>query len=447
MNQDLRQRFQAYLAEHKLWAPGQGILLACSGGVDSMVLAHLLLESSLPFALAHCHFQLREGAADLDAALVENWAKDRGIAFYQTRFNTRAKAEQWGVGIQEAARRLRYEWLHQLRIRDGYTWVATAHHQDDQVETVLMNFFKGTGLAGMRGILPKTEGLIRPLLFADKKDLLQYAHSKGIEYRTDESNAQDDYLRNALRIHLIPVIEHWFPGASSRMGRTIDHLREAAAIYQLGLERWRKKLVEPRGNDVYLPIKSWTKSAPQKTIAYEVFKDFGFRSSQIPQILDLMESGPGQWVASATHRVIKDRDFLIITPLESTVSDYHLIESVPFQIDLGDGLVRGAWKSEARLETGSGHRVHIHPKALEFPLVLRRWKQGDYFYPLGMGGKKKKLSRFLIEKKLPLHKKDEIWVLESAKRIVWVLGWRLDERFKVLNPDSRTLEIEFRTPH
>lgn len=444
MIEELRKEFRQYLKENQLWYPGQRILLACSGGVDSMVLAHLLKVEDINFALAHCHFQLRGEASDLDAALVEDWAREHGLAFFQTRFETRAKAEEWGMGIQETARRLRYEWLHQIRKQEGFTWLATAHHRNDQVETVLMNFFKGTGIAGMRGILPRTEGLIRPLLFAEKRVLIDYAHSHGLKYREDESNSQDDYLRNALRIHLLPKIEEWFPGAAARMGKTIDHMREAAELYDQAVQAQKKRLMEPRGKDMYLPIRKWKLIRPKKTIAFELFRDYGFRSSQIDQILHLMDAGPGQWVGSSSHQVIRDRDFLIITPWESRQSDYHLIESIPFGLDLGDFHLEGEQIGEALWDKSSGQQIFIRPESLEFPLVLRRRKAGDYFYPLGMGGKKKKLSRFFIEKKIPLHEKDSVWVLESRNRIVWVLGWRMDERFKVLHPQGSVIELRIK---
>ncbi len=443
MSSDLKARFEQFLGRPKRIFPEDPILVACSGGLDSMVLAHLFWELNYPIGLAHVHFQLRDRDADLDASWVAQWAKSKGIPHYQTQFDTKEIARKRKKGIQETARDLRYAWLEQIRKEGGYRYFATAHHLDDQVETVLMNFFKGTGLKGMRGMQWRKGAHIRPLLFAQKQELQAYASDQGIGYRQDLSNAQDDYTRNALRLHVMPVIEQWFPKANQQMAATIRHLAEVEQIYDQALQGTKKRLIERRGKDLYLPVRAWKKQEPLATLVYETFREYGFRSAQTPQILQLMEGSSGQYLDSATHRVIRDRDFLIITDLRPAETGFHRIDSVPFRLNTGDMTIWGEELDKARLHESSPQLAYLNPEALEFPLVLRKWKLGDYFYPLGMGGKKKKLSRFFIEKKIPLHEKERIWVLTSQERVVWVLGMRLDERFKVVHDQAPAIRIQW----
>lgn len=410
---------------------GQPILLAVSGGVDSMVMCHLLLKAKLPFAVAHCNFKLRGEEADKDEALVAAWAKENKVPFYNTSFNTQQKADEWKKGIQETARILRYEWLEQIRKEHHYAAIATAHHANDNVETLLMNLFKGTGIAGLHGIKPKHANIIRPLLFAQKAELLAYAAEQQIKYRDDASNKTDKYTRNDIRLNIIPVIEQSFPDVVTSINKSITRFAEAEELYNKAVEQEIKKLTEKRGKDIYIPIRKLSLRSPLNTICYELFKPYGFTAQQVPHIVDLMGADSGHYIDSSLFRVIKDRNFLIITSLETSDSDAILIDKLPVTVRIGDETLSFKPSSVPDAIPSDNNTAYIDASKLKFPLLLRTWKQGDYFYPIGMGMKKKKLSKYFKDQKLPLHEKDRVWVLESDKRIVWLVGHRMDERFKL----------------
>ncbi len=441
---DLLKEFTAHLQRRQLTHRSQRTLLATSGGIDSMVMADLFLKAGLPFAVAHCNFQLRGADADKDEALVKEWAEKNDIPFYHIRFDTQQKAEEWKKGIQETARILRYEWLDELRIANGFAAIATAHHANDNVETLFINLFKGTGMAGLHGIPVRNGNIIRPLLFAQRSDIEQYARDNNIAWRDDVSNASDKYLRNAVRHHIMPVVNEWFPNATQHISDSIRRFAEAEILYRSAVEREIKKLAEKRGRDVYIPVLKLQQAQPLETICYELFHPYGFSSAQVPHIIGLFESETGHYIHSETHRIIKNRDFLVVTSQQPQQADIITIEAVPCNIETPEGHFHFSIKKTAAGIPANDHTAYIDMKRITFPLILRRWKQGDYFYPLGMGMKKKKLSKFFIDSKVPLHRKESIWVLECDSRIAWIAGMRLDERFKIKPSTGEVLCVEFK---
>jgi tRNA(Ile)-lysidine synthase len=420
------------------------VLLAVSGGLDSMVMASLFLSTGLPFAIAHCNFNLRGAESDGDEALVAGWCKEQGIPFFVRQFDTGNIAAHTGKGIQEVARNLRYEWFEQLRKECGFAAVCTAHHADDSAETILMNLCRGTGIAGLHGIPARNGYLLRPLLFANRKALEEFAAANNIPYRTDSSNNTDDYLRNALRHHVIPVLEQRMPGAAGRIQTTGRLVGEAEILYRKEIERERKKLLQARGKDYYIPIKMLQHRVPLATILYELILPFGFTAAQLDDAVQLLNAESGRYLASATHRLIRNRDFLIITTVEETGADLIPVANLNRTVATANGtfVFKIMPTIPAAVNPGSG-TVLVDASKLTTPIQLRRWKQGDYFYPLGMEMKKKKLSRFLIDQKVPVHEKEKIWLLESNKRIVWIAGYRLDERFKITPSTKEILSISF----
>lgn len=409
----------------------QTILLAVSGGSDSMAMAHLFLNAGLSFAIAHCNFQLRGEEAEKDEQLVRDWCFTNNTIFHHTLFDTKQKMEEWGMGVQETARLLRYEWLEQIRNAQGYSHIATAHHANDNVETLLMNLFKGTGIAGLHGIPVMNEKIIRPLLFATKKEIETFISAHNIVYRDDASNATDNYLRNAVRHHIVPVVEEWFKDAVVQVNQSITRFAEAELLYKKALQYERKKLIEQRGNDYYIAVRKLQKREPLHTLCYELFRPFGFSSAQVPDIVRLLDAETGKRVDSVTYSIIRNRDFLIVTTKQKSATDFIQIEAVPCVVHTEKSQFKFEVQDDGKRITQDAATAYINADKLTFPLILRKWKQGDYFYPLGMGMKKKKLSKLFIDNKIPLHEKEHIWVLESDKRIVWVAGLRLDERFKV----------------
>ena len=441
---DLLAQFRINWKNKSFAAHDQAVLLAVSGGMDSMTMAHLFLQSGISFGIAHCNVQLRGLEADKDEELVHSWAVANNIPYFTTRFNTQASADEWKKGIQETARILRYEWLDQVRIANNYRFIATAHHANDNAETLLMNLFKGTGISGLHGIPEKTDTIIRPLLFASRQSIDEYAQQQRITYRTDASNSSDKYLRNAVRLNIIPAIEKYFPNVADQLNSSIHRFAQAEALYHNEVDRQVKKLIEKRGSDWYLPVLKLKKLQCLEAIAYEMFSIYGFTPAQVPHILDLVDAESGRLIESHSHKVIKDRDFLIITSRTTTDTNFITVEGVPCSIQAGKHHFHFSIAKSTGVIPASPQIAVIDPAKITFPLILRRWRTGDYFYPLGMGMKKKKLSRFFIDQKLPVHEKDNVLVLECQKRIVWVSGMRLDERFKVTPSTTKVIRIEMK---
>jgi tRNA(Ile)-lysidine synthase len=437
----LQQRFLQNWTKKKIIPTDGKVLLAVSGGMDSMVLAHLLLSSGISFSMGHVNYQLRGAESDADEALVKAWAEQYYVPFYATRFETDKIAAEWKKGIQETARILRYEWLEGIRADNNYTCIATAHHANDNVETVLMNLFKGTGISGMKGIPEHTSTIVRPLLWATRAEIDAYAIQEEIPYREDASNATDKYLLNTVRHHIIPAVEACFPNGVAQASSTIERLVEGEQIYRTAINQQLLKLTEQRGKDVYVPIRKLLLQPYRQTLVYEWLTPFGFTAAQMPEVMQLVTSESGHYMASDTHRVIKDREFLILTTLALGGTDIINIDSFPVRINVeGYDITCNVIPKPQSLSADS-MTAFIAADKLELPLLLRKWRTGDYFYPLGMGMKKKKLSKFFVDQKVPIHVKEQIWVLESNKRIVWVTGMRLDERFKVTDHTKEVLQV------
>lgn len=439
---NLQLEFNQYRTSKKLYLPDTTVLITVSGGIDSMVMAALFLESGIQFGVAHCNFQLRGDASDLDEELVTAWCEKNNILLHTKRFDTTYFAEEWKKGIQETARILRYVWFEQLRKEHHYTKTATAHHANDNVETLLINLFKGTGISGIHGILPEQNRIIRPLLFAQKKDIIAYADEHNIAYREDKSNASDDYLRNAVRHSVVPAIEALFPHAIQSMQDSIGRFAEAEILYRRAIQTELKKLVEQRGQDLYIPVLKLWKCTPLSTICYELIQPYNFTPAQTEQVLHLLSSDSGHYLQSNTHRIIRNRDFLIITTLPAPTADLILVESAPCTVDTHQYRFSfSIIEPPAQIDTSQDTAL-LDLNTIEFPLILRPCKTGDYFYPLGMQMKKKKVSRVLINEKVPLHEKEHIRIIECNKRIVWVAGIRLDERFKITGRTEQVLQIK-----
>lgn len=422
--------------------PEGKILLAVSGGIDSMVMAQLFAACGIDVGVAHCNFGLRGAASDLDEALVHDWCLRQGVSFHATKFATKQYAAEWKKGTQETARILRYEWFETLRQEFGYVRTATAHHANDNIETLLINLCRGTGIQGLHGIVPDTGSVIRPLLFAQREAIMTYALAENITWREDESNTTDDYARNAIRHRVIPELQKLFPAAVSNANESIRRFAEAEILYNKAVAAACKKLIEKRGNDYYVPVRKLRHVQPLATICYELLQPFGFTPLQTPQVLRLIDAETGRYVLSGTHRVIRDRDFLVVTTVAAEGADMIPIEGAPCTVSVGTHEFLFEIKDTPAVIPADKNIACINAAAITFPLTLRRWRTGDYFYPLGMGMKKKKISRLLIDQKIPLHEKEHIWVLECNKRIVWVAGIRPDERFKVTPSTTHVLIVE-----
>ncbi len=444
---NLQLRFTEFIKRENLFQPKDRLLIAVSGGVDSVVLCELCKQSKFDFVIAHCNFQLRGEESERDEAFVKQLGVKYGVEVFVKKFDTKEYTALTKKGIQEAARDLRYEWFNQLSIDNYQLTIATAHHANDNIETLLMNFFKGTGINGLHGILPKQGKIVRPLLFAQKEELKQFAEENKLQFVEDSSNITDKYTRNYFRNQLIPDLQKVFPSVEENLINNISRFREVEILYKQSVELHKKKLIEQQGSEVHIPILKLLKSIPLSTIVYEIIKDFDFTAPQTEEVIALLNSETGKYIQSSTHRIIKNRNWLILSPNQSIIAENILIEKDDKEIVFRDGVINIKTVSSDNYQLSSASSIaQLDEKEIIFPLLLRKWKQGDYFYPLGMN-KKKKLSRFFIDQKLSLIEKENSWVIEMNKKIIWIVGRRIDDRFKITNKTKNILSINLTVTH
>lgn len=437
---DLRNGFKDYINKQYLFHPKDTLLLAVSGGVDSVVLCGLCKQAGYDFAIAHCNFQLRGEDSTMDEKFVEALAKKYGVVFHTITFNTAATAKQQKKSIEEAARDLRYAWFEELRQKNKYSFIVTAHHANDSIETMLMNFFRGTGIKGLHGILPKQGKIVRPLLFTTKEMLAAFAAENKLEFVTDYTNHQNDFTRNYFRNELIPSIKKVFPAVEENMLGNIERFAGAEQLYNQAVDLHKKKLLEIKGSEVHVPVLKLLQTKPLATVLFEIIKVYNFTAHQTEEIIALLKSQSGKYVQSATHRIIRNRKWLIISPNKTEDAANILIEKDDKRILFENGIVQIERLPEPSAINHQPAIAQLDAEAIKFPLLLRKWKTGDYFYPLGMQ-KKKKLSRFFIDQKLSVTEKEKVWVLESNKKILWVIGMRIDDRFKITAATKAILQL------
>lgn len=426
--------FSQYIEEQKLFSPTDHLLIAISGGVDSVVLTELCHRQGNPIALAHCNFGLRGEESDRDEQFVRKLAEQKNLPLHVIHFDTRKIAGEIHASIEETARKLRYEWFHQLLKSHGYDKLLTAHHADDNIETVLMHLFRGTGIRGLRGMLPVQGRHIRPLLALSRSGIEAWARKEGLAFVEDSSNQDTAFTRNFFRHEVLPLIRKKFPGAEANILNTITHLRDAESLYEQSLARQLKRLVHKKGKEIHVPVALLKKMEARRTLLWEIVRHYGFQSSQLDDLLHLLEAVPGKYVPSSTHRLIQHREWLVLAPVAAQEANMILVEGegrIDFETGVLDvkSLDTRSWTLVYNPHTGQAREIQVEKSLLPFPWVLRRWKAGDYFYPEGMNRKKKKVSRFLIDQKLSKTEKERVWVLETEKKIVWVVGYRKDDRF------------------
>jgi tRNA(Ile)-lysidine synthase len=457
----LLQRFIDNIRNENLFQRNDRLLLAVSGGVDSVGLCELCSQAGFNFDIAHCNFQLRGEESERDEAFVQSLGDIYSAKVFIKKFDTEKYAEERKISIQVGARELRYEWFEELitTIADDQqlttgkeysTFLLTAHHANDNIETLLMNFFKGTGIKGLQGILPKQRKIIRPLLFAKKEEMLSFAGENNLLFVDDSSNISDKYTRNYFRNQLIPSIQKVFPEVEENLLNNIEKFRDTKILYQQAIHLHKKKLLEYKGNEIYIPVLKLLKAEPLKTIIYEIIKEYGFTAHQTDEVIHLLKSESGKYISSSAHRIIKDRKWIIISPHNTREAFNIVIDKNDKNIVFENGQleIKEFEKTDILLSSENSIAM-LDAEAIIFPLLLRKWKQGDYFYPLGMqnlpAGRpgKKKLSRFFIDQKMSLAEKEKVWVIESNKRIIWIVDKRIDDRFKVTARTTNILKILF----
>lgn len=412
------------------------VLLAVSGGLDSVVLCELCKQAGLSFDIAHCNFSLRREESERDEAFVRTLEEKYGEAVFVKKFDTDTYATEKGISIQEAARNLRYEWFEELRTQHNFKATLLAHHADDNIETLLMNFFRGTGLEGLTG-MPEQKGeahCIRPMLGLRRKDIEGFAKEHGLVWVEDSSNESNKYTRNYFRNGVLPQLRKAYPQVEENLLNNINRFRQTALLHQQLVAAIKKKIMLPKGDEVHIPVLKLLRYKDTSLI-YEVIKDFGFGETAVNEVLKLAEAESGKYITNGRYRIIKNRKWFIISPVTLTAGTF-VIDKEDELILFGTAQLRLSRKKIEKVVVDKSENIaQLDAREIEFPLILRKWKTGDYFYPLGMR-KKKKLARFFIDQKLSKTDKEKVWVVESHKRIVWIVGLRIDDRFK-LTPTTK----------
>ena len=435
------EKFQKHINKNLNFLKESKLLIAISGGLDSVVLTHLCHKLKLDFALAHCNFNLRGKESDADESFVLQLAKDLNKECFIECFDTLAYAQENKLSIQMAARELRYNWFNELAEQLQFDYILTAHHADDNLETFLINLSRGTGIEGLTGIPEINENVVRPLLPFSREDIEQYARAENLHWREDSSNASTKYLRNKLRLEVIPKFKEVNPQLLQNFNKTIAHLQDSKVIIDDRIDAISNQVIEDINDDnMNFNIAEIVKLSNPKAYLYELLKDYNF--TQWNDIYDLLEAQSGKYVVSATHRLIKDRGCLLLSQLDknvhsSAVESYLIEESTKqFKTPLGTLFL----ETTKQLNKLNASTIYVDKEVLKFPLTVRQWQEGDYFYPFGMKGKKK-LSKFFKDEKLSLIEKENVLLLCSGDDIVWVINRRPDDRFKVTESTKKILKI------
>ncbi len=442
--ESLFPRFERYIADHTLLRAGDRVLIAVSGGVDSMVLLSLMAQTGRDIAVAHCNFGLRGKESDEDEMMVRETVNKLGIPFYNRRFDTLGEMERTGDSVQTAARRLRYTWFKELCHEYGYTVVAIAHHADDSIETFFINLFRGTGLKGLTGISIVNGRVIRPLLFATRRDILDYAAANHINFREDSSNRSTKYLRNKIRLGLIPRLLEINPRFGATMGQNVQRLTAAQLFINHGIALLREQVEEHRNGLVYIHPERIDAGYPVGFVIYELLNDgYGFKGDVVDALVESLRSGAsGKRFYARDHVAYIDRGVIIVAPIGDDDPCAVSVDRGSRKAYAGNSLFvfdHLDIDSVASLETPADIAL-LDADKLTFPLEIRRWREGDRFVPFGMDGGKK-VSDLLVDLKVPLAEKNRQFVVVSGGEIVWVAGRRIDNRFRIGPATENVLRI------
>jgi tRNA(Ile)-lysidine synthase len=432
-------RLKNHIAQSFPFLENKKLFLATSGGLDSIVMAYLFKQLNYEIALAHCNFQLRGLESFGDQHFVQDYAEANAIPFFLTQFDTEAFAEDYKLSTQVAARDLRYNWFYELLETEKFDYILTAHHADDNIETFLINLSRGTGLEGLVGIPAQNDKIIRPLLLFSREEIANYAHENGIQWREDSSNASDKYLRNKIRHDLVPLLKELNPYFIPSFQKTQSYLQESRAMVEDASIMVYQQVARQEEEGIYFDLNQLRKLPNYNSYLYQWLHEFGF--SAWDDIYDLVESQSGKYVFSSEFRLLKDRDTLILSPInldDKNNLEYFIYEGtkdVKIPLNLTFSKV-----DDIYVPTNTA--IFVDENKLVFPLALRRWKEGDSFQPLGMEGKTKKVGKLFKDNKLSLLEKENIWILWSGNAIVWVVNLRQGDQFKVDSKTQNILKIE-----
>lgn len=438
----IREIIERFLVEHNI-PRDAGFILAVSGGADSICLLHACKYMNLRILALHCNFALRGKESDMDEQFVKRFCDTYGIAHSVKKFDTKTYARKHGLSIEMAARELRYAWFREMKAKKKQDYIMVAHHADDVVETMLINLCRGTGVKGLTGIKPVNGDILRPLLSCSRADILQYIEQQQLGYRTDSTNNSLDYMRNRIRHQVIPVLKSINPALLSSVAETCEILKETEAIFQYGIRQLQENVLDCEGKELLIHIENTLTSPAPYTLLYETLRPLGFNKQQIHDILDSHDAISGKRFFAAGWVLSKDRIYWRVSEseecdkptLEILEPGKYTLENQCFEVFL--------FPVTEDFEIPADPNIAcLDADKIQFPLLLRHWETGDYFCPIGMKKSRKKLSDFFTDRKFTILQKQECLLLLSGSKIAWVVGQRLDDRFKITSMTRMMLVIK-----
>ncbi len=435
-------KFQKHIDLNFPFLKDEKLLLTVSGGIDSVILTHLLHQKNYDISIAHCNFNLRGKESDLDETFVKQLANKLTIPFYTISFKTKTYAKNNKLSTQMAARKLRYAWFEEIRSENNLDTILTAHHADDVLETFLINLTRGTGLEGLTGIPAINGNIIRPFLNISREEIETYAQENNIKWSEDLSNASTKYFRNKIRHQVVPILKELNPNLLDTFKNTLNNLKGSQQLIDETVRNNSEKMLSTNGNILQFNIEEIKKLSAQKTYLFEILKTYNF--TEWNDILNLLNAQSGKQVFSKTHRLIKDREYLLLDKIiENNSPSSYTIKNFSSNLSTEDFTLMFELDKKPTSKNNSKTEVCIDFDKIKFPLTLRKWQHGDYFYPAGMKGKKK-LSNFFNDEKMSILDKEKAWLLTNSKNeIIWIVGKRLDNRFKVNSTTEKFIQITY----
>jgi len=444
---ELIHTVRKFIETKRLLTPSKPIITGFSGGADSVALLFILNRLNYKCIAAHCNFHLRGEESDRDEAFCKQFAENHGITFESVAFDTKEYASANHISVEMAARELRYNWFETVRQKFDAQAIAVAHHRDDSAETLLLNLIRGAGIRGLCGIRHRNGLIVRPLLCTDKDEILKFVKNQGLDYITDNSNNSDEYTRNFVRLRVIPLMEQVNPSVKATLARTTEHLADAESIYINVIEKAKRALLQKINNEEFtLDIDALLGYDTAETVLFEVLRDFGFTRQVTEEIMRSLhgESGKIFYAPETEMQVVKDRNRLIISKITiNNSTEEYLIEDIenlpaamPLKISFRKQLIDSDFEIDRSQQTATFDYDRI-----KFPLKLRKWRSGDRFVPFGMKNFRK-LSDFFTDNKYSLFDKAKVWLLCSGEDILWIVGARADNRFRLTEKSKNALTVK-----
>jgi tRNA(Ile)-lysidine synthase len=434
------QKFTAHINENFPYLKDKKLLIAISGGLDSIVLMNLCNEIKLNISLAHCNFKLRNTESDLDEEFVKKLSQNTSKQIFIKKFDTKSHSKTNKLSTQIAARELRYTWFQELSKEHNFDFILTAHHADDNLETFLINLTRGSGLEGFVGIPEKNENIIRPLLPFSRAEILQYATENQLEWREDSSNATTKYLRNNIRHQIIPILKEINPSLLDSFANTVQYLQDAQQIIDDTIEEISTKIVSEKEGILFFDVSKINQLSNPKAYLYQLLKKYQF--TEWNNVVELLVGQTGKQVFSKSHVLLKDREFLVLSKISSEKTISQNVEILENQAEISIPIFLN-FDTYSSKKNDKKNTILVDKNLLKYPLILRKWQNGDYFYPSGMQGKKK-LSKYFKDEKFSLLEKEKTWLLCTAENeIIWVINHRQDRRFLAAEQIKNSLQITF----